>query len=89
VETGVSLRRGRKVGLPRFDGFLGWLVEDQEGRGESDTAYAKRRGLSRSQYANAKAGRRGLSRALVERICQRDAAARCAYHERCLRGPAP
>lgn len=77
------------MALPRFDRFLGWLIEDQERRGESDTAYVKRLDISRAQYANAKAGRRGLSRPVIERICQRDEGARCAYTQLCLRGPSP
>ena len=81
--------RGRKLMLPRTDRFLGWLVQDQERRGESDTAYVKRLDISRAHYANAKAGKRGLSRPVIERICQRDEDARCAYHELCLRGPSP
>lgn len=82
-------QRGRKLTLERFDRFLGWLIEDQERRGESDTAYVKRLAISRAHYANAKAGRRGLTRPVIERICQRDADARCAYHDLCLRGPSP
>lgn len=80
----ASKPRGRKLGLPRVDSFLGWLAEDQAERGESDTDYAARRGLSRGLYANAKAGRRGLSRAIVERICKHHHDAKAAYIALCL-----
>lgn len=53
----------------RMDRFLGWLIDDQEQRGESDRVYAGRRKLSYSHFSNAKAGRRKLSREVVERMC--------------------
>lgn len=88
-EGGVTLPRGQKMRLGRLfgpgaDRFLAWLVEGQDVTGESDTHYAKRLGLSRPQYANAKAGRTGLSRPMIERICRRHADCRAAYVALCL-----
>ncbi len=80
---GQKMRLGRLFG-PGADRFLAWLVEGQDVTGESDTHYAKRLGLSRPQYANAKAGRTGLSRPMIERICRRHADCRAAYVALCL-----
>jgi hypothetical protein len=80
---GQKIRLGRLFG-PGADRFLAWLVEGQDVTAESDTQYAKRLGLSRPQYANAKAGRTGLSRPMIERICRRHADCRAAYIALCL-----
>jgi hypothetical protein len=83
ARRGQKMRLGRLFG-PGADRFLAWLVEGQDVTAESDTQYAKRLGLSRPQYANAKAGRTGLSRPMVERICRRHADCRAAYVALCL-----
>jgi hypothetical protein len=87
--------RGHKLRLARADEgdardpLAAWLLRDQAQTGESDAAFAHRRGLSVHHLRNLRANRRGLSRPMVERICRRDPTARAVYIAYCLTETGP
>ena len=93
----VKRPRGPSQQQKKMDRLLDWMITEQERTGETDRAYAERRHLSYSHYANAKAGRRKLTREMVERMCTLGTQDICdAYVALCLKnyglsdeGPTP